>query len=534
MPKRSRSHRLEDISCVEFRKLIPDAWVCRAKSHDYGVDQEVEIFDEEGNSTGLIFHVQLKATDKVDKERSVRMKMDHLQYLASLDAPSVLVRYCEATGATHFMWISNVLAQLRDFSAGSTTINFNESDAWIAETPIKLMQTVKVYRKLRSYSRSLPLGLTVDDDGRTDSYVFEVKLAVAKLIDMSNMIVAGDNQDQCLPIVLRIRRKTVTASIDVVESVTWETDSFASNKILPELAYALAFMAGCHDFHRQADDLTRIIQAKEFTTSSRILASRVAQSAIGDPNIAASIARRNGLHSLQDWASIEYLNALLSSEVPREQRKLAVENFYHDSISAHDPEEKNQLSTLYYSLANFQMNLGSYTESVCNYNLARKFNMAYLRRPYFLNEFAACCFFRCRFNMAARLYRESYGIAPDTQVGICLGDALVYSGNFIGAREVFENLLKETDEYFRAAEIGIKAWLSSWLNEFYRLKNLSGTALLNDRAFWFGVIDQAIEGESDFFPPLAQPLWRAFYETTMKRFGRMPWDLHIVPGTLTL
>lgn len=82
LSKRTRSHRLEDISINKFNSLLPDLWVCRRKGKDYGVDLEVEIFDDDGDTTGLMFYVQLKATDNPKLERSVSMKVDRLNYLS--------------------------------------------------------------------------------------------------------------------------------------------------------------------------------------------------------------------------------------------------------------------------------------------------------------------------------------------------------------------------------------------------------------------------------------------------------------------
>ncbi|WP_218822679.1 DUF4365 domain-containing protein [Octadecabacter ascidiaceicola] len=56
--------------------MLPDAWALRRKDKDYGVDLEIEFFDDEGKSTGLMFFVQLKATDDIAKAQSVPMKVD--------------------------------------------------------------------------------------------------------------------------------------------------------------------------------------------------------------------------------------------------------------------------------------------------------------------------------------------------------------------------------------------------------------------------------------------------------------------------
>ena len=63
MAQRTRNHILEDKSRSAFNEIIPETWVIRDKNKDYGIDCEVEIFDNLGNPSGLVFYVQLKATE---------------------------------------------------------------------------------------------------------------------------------------------------------------------------------------------------------------------------------------------------------------------------------------------------------------------------------------------------------------------------------------------------------------------------------------------------------------------------------------
>ena len=63
LPRRTRTHILEERSVRKFESLLPEEWIYRTPSHDYGIDGEVEIIDIEGYTTGKKFLVQLKATD---------------------------------------------------------------------------------------------------------------------------------------------------------------------------------------------------------------------------------------------------------------------------------------------------------------------------------------------------------------------------------------------------------------------------------------------------------------------------------------
>src|SRR4030043_1323937 len=95
MVKRPRSHQLEDESWRALSNSIPNQWVLRKPQPDYGIDGEVEIFDESGSSTGLLFFVQLKGTDTKEKAKalSCRMQLKTLRYYKSLLLPVLLIRY---------------------------------------------------------------------------------------------------------------------------------------------------------------------------------------------------------------------------------------------------------------------------------------------------------------------------------------------------------------------------------------------------------------------------------------------------------
>lgn len=83
MPKRPRNHVLEALSrdALSSRLTGPLGWVVRDIAIDYGIDAEVEIFDADGNTTGLTFKVQLKGMEKPDHIGPFRdIEVDHLRY----------------------------------------------------------------------------------------------------------------------------------------------------------------------------------------------------------------------------------------------------------------------------------------------------------------------------------------------------------------------------------------------------------------------------------------------------------------------
>ena len=108
MPNRPRTHVLEQLSRDAFSGLLtgPLGWLVRDIPIDYGIDVEVEIFDENGDATALTFKVQLKGMESPDHIGPFRdVKVDHLRYWSRFDVPVLLVAYDDSSNSVYGRWI---------------------------------------------------------------------------------------------------------------------------------------------------------------------------------------------------------------------------------------------------------------------------------------------------------------------------------------------------------------------------------------------------------------------------------------------
>ena len=101
------------MSISRFKDALPDGWVYRPKTPDYGIDGEVEIFDEGGCSTGLSFNVQLRATDDDTRADRVSLELDELDYYRSLELPTAVVRYGSPKNSIFWEWGANIASRLK-------------------------------------------------------------------------------------------------------------------------------------------------------------------------------------------------------------------------------------------------------------------------------------------------------------------------------------------------------------------------------------------------------------------------------------
>lgn len=495
MPKRSRSHQLETESIRRFEQTLPSRWVCRRKDNDYGVDLEVEIFNDRDEATGLIFLVQLKGTDDPAEARSVSMKVDRLDYLNKLDCPSVLVRYCSADDSFHWKWLSNVLAEISQPETKTVTVRFNESDAWSDADPEAIVHTLNVYRTIRVASRRLPLGLSIDEQGREGPHAFELSCAVDEITTSCRIVGMSTNPTDCLPVIVYIDGEYLRARIDVIASIAVHLDVFNRNEIAAQLSYVLAYFASGYEFMPQARDLATLIGTRSYRCQSRLIAATVAARLTDHPSSSGDLAALNGIHERQDEAYLLYVHSLLSSSLPFEERLATVSRFYADALEFHAMETPEQQSAIHYSFGNALRIAGAMSGAVRQYNLARRKYPDYLTRGYFLAELAAALYFRGRHRMAARLYDQAYAVDQKPQMAICAGDAHLFCGHFPEACRSYD-AAKDSDDIFEFSEAVLKGWMATWVEEFSHHNQLSyGWA---NPSLWMSVLEQSVEaGEQD-------------------------------------
>ena len=163
MPKRVKQHEIEDISRAKFQLALPRKWVFRDKMKDYGIDGEVELFDNNKTPQGLVFWVQLKATES--KEKSIILNVDFsietLRYYKTLDIPVLLVRYSDCDDSIYIKWIHNVDLFFTIEGAKTFRIKLTEKDKWIDSTNNQIEKYLKKNRKLKSGSFNFPVPLAV-------------------------------------------------------------------------------------------------------------------------------------------------------------------------------------------------------------------------------------------------------------------------------------------------------------------------------------------------------------------------------------
>jgi len=163
---RTRSHVIEDESRVEFNKLLPGGWVCRDKNKDYGIDNEIEIFDNNGNPTGKLFWLQLKATDSDDESviKGMTLPILKLTQLNNYDIPVLLARYSTKKKHFYIRWAKSIDYSLHKESQKTIKIKFSDSDYWGEQTASNIEKYLAIVSIIRKGHFTIPIRSFIDVD----------------------------------------------------------------------------------------------------------------------------------------------------------------------------------------------------------------------------------------------------------------------------------------------------------------------------------------------------------------------------------
>ncbi|UKK95358.1 DUF4365 domain-containing protein [Brucella pseudogrignonensis] len=456
LPTRSRSHELEDESIIKFRAAIPARWVCREKSRDYGVDLEVEIFAEDRRATGLVFYVQLKATDNLKRERKTTMKIDRIQYLDQLELPAVIVRYCSVSGELYWVWDFEAVNQL-GHAMKTATIAF--TNAWSDRTPEEISNALAIQRQLKDrpfnqkfvlaaqyklpYSSELMASQSVND--------LLTNLGFLKTVDEESLV----------PLEFLFLQDSVVIAMGL-GSLTVNINYNSTETTTQALAYALAaifFRAGVADRAATTANYCLSFVGKE-TSISRGLALYACIALKGEPLKASRLAVHAGLHRQQDEIFLNFTSELITSQsAEKAEIAAAIQGFFLPAISSAPTRESR--GAIMYSMANVRANNHEYAKAVEALNKARKLRPNYIDSDYFLKELGGALFEGRRFRCSVMAYRQAVAISPDPKTIFCLGDALLYSGDLNEASAKLA-LLSNSDDSILAAQARLKSLIANW------------------------------------------------------------------------
>ena len=484
MPKRTREHILEDESWKHFSDLVPDNWIIRKPAPDYGIDAEVEIFSKDGSSTGLVFFVQIKATDQKNLSKTLKLifKKDTLRYYYKLELPVLIVRYHSPTKSIFIRWAHSIDLYYSVPDATSYTINFSEDSRWGKDTPKSIEKYLEKWRDLKK-ALPLPIELLLQYDVQFSDKTYPLKLE-SKL----RMLI----KSQGLPIRLISKKgNDLSAQLTVapteVKISLLEKNLFVMHNLQNKdgkydefsLPYDLMTIIGCSFFLNSRKNiafqiLTENLPYSSFINSLEFL-SLIASFIDSEKDINTAIRLMENTLETDRPDKIGIANnvfMLVISQVhlrfgcPQQHQRRFANVLLRLCNEMETIGDKEAASINYYNLANAmrRSNLFSEKQIISWYKKAARLWEEYLNREYFWEEIGGVLFNCNKYLCSSRFYKKAITIKEKTWTMALCADALLFAGRYRESLDYFEHYLNE--EKNPETEWVLKACLLEYLVEF--------------------------------------------------------------------
>lgn len=459
MPKRPKQHQLEDLSRAKFQLCLPEEWVIRDKDKDYGIDCEVELFDESENSTALLFYAQLKATasKKESEIFNVDLKIDTLNYFKQLEIPVLLVRYSKHLDKTFVKWVNEVDLTFAKKKAKTFRIKIQkDNDEWTEKTTKQIEHDLKNVRKFNSGSFGFPLSYSINfnDNSIQGLSNNQFKIQLRNELSEFNDFLEYKSKDENHLINISVENNILLVQTSILKGVFFHNlDKRPNENFIEELSLdILLSLSMCMVMVGQIDYCGKIIfdnDLEERLLEKEELLLRLLPVLLSSSYFENSL---NLINKALDNSENEIIlfpavaSILLKSKTKNKKRISQIESFFKSQLEkAKKLNLSGLIATSNYNLGNFYRSKDRHKESIYHYVQAKKYDSNYLKRSYYYREIAGVCFEASKFRFSAIFYEKSIELGASIETKSLLADALMFSGNYQKANKIFQEYINEVE-----------------------------------------------------------------------------------------
>lgn len=465
MPTRPRQHQLEELSRRAFEAALPPVWLHRRLDPDYGLDETVDIFDEEERATGLSFHAQLKATDEPELAvalGSVRFSREKADYYTSLALPVLIVLFHAPTERLFVRWFHayNPHVAIRGDSAPprkTVRFQFSEADEWKHATSVELEAGVRAFNVFRSPELPLPLRFSLSTDSVPGQDPYRHVFALRAVLKPVAGLVAVDAGTPAAgqPFITLSPIGSVVSLADVA-SVTLDHDAAALDDPSSHAADIAVLIATVLARVGQSN-LAAQIGAATAVTSRGILDFEVAFTLAGAMTRSRRVLEALHLSDALDErgqgdrpeedariaASIIQTAVLAHDDgLSAEERRLAVEVGERTLKRAEQRGDRAAAGAASYNLAMLHKSGREADLAIAAFRRAAELDPTYLERPYFHSDFAGVLFESGASADAAEHYGQALAGGEEGLGRALYADALLFSGRYAEAQEQLDRYVE--------------------------------------------------------------------------------------------
>lgn len=461
--KRHRNHVLEDMSVTSLKTALPAMWVMHDFRRDYGIDVQIEIFDPDGNSTGLRVYGQLKATDKHESDDILSLDRDHFEYWAAHSDPVLLLRFFAKTGTFKWCWMHDIEWRMKPST--SSVDAAPHLTLWNKEETPKVIEQLARLRKQALHQQfSSPTTISVKNaaDGITGS------LRLAGLIEgqlpSKSFRVLGEPESACHFDVLLEGKKLRVGFIGLPGFVV-SCDGDCDIEYIADLAVVFIFLISCrYNRSAEASVIANQASANLFGAASEeflpLLFDGLFYSLGIDQAIALILGNVANKEDPVAWFNIHAAGYRASKLYGQAEPWLKQLRTWADF-----PPYPGMTASAAYNAANSLAHANLWHEALGYYKLAGERDRNYFDRDYYWAELGAAQFETDQAGAAAASYQKAFDINPTPAKQWRLGDALFHCGRYEAAyKNIYSAVVSDENlgSYSRLVMAACDELISIW------------------------------------------------------------------------
>ncbi len=429
--QRVRNHELEEFSLAALRLALPGKWVIHEFKRDYGIDVQLELFDERGMALGLRAYGQLKATDRSEDDDELSLDRDHFEYWSSHSDPVLLLRYFSATQSFQWCWLHEVAWSMTPGAGSLSVVRFLRS--WNRDTSAAEIATFLRERGQVLASRLLPpFTVSIQSHTLTPETLMELSVNAGELVDSKTFrVVAGDLSDAAFKVFVE-RRSIATTHLGapgIVVTIDGQEDD------LPSLVWLLIFLTACR-YDRIL--VARLLAQRHFDVLERVASGSLVASLAEATTFALGLKHAVAVlkpFQAADTEAKSLREAMICLGTFRGATRFGELTEWAELLAeVYEVEQDERKASIAYNRGNALCSLGRWDEAVEMFQAAANSDPSYRERPYFVCEFAGSLFENGHYGEAVRQCRLALELGESARTRFLLGDALFCHGEFAAAR----------------------------------------------------------------------------------------------------
>ena len=462
--ERSRQHILEELSDAALRTSLPERWTIHKFAHDYGIDFQIEIFDNTGKTTGLRFYVQLKATDNNEEADVLSLDRRHFEYWLSHSDPVLLLRYFAPTKNLKWSWMHDLEWRMK---ATAVSVNVaSHLQSWQNEKTAAIIEKFVILRRdITQKILPLPVSICVKNHSNKITESLQLANLIKGILPAEKFYVFGEATEQCQFDVLIEGKTLMINHVGLRGFVVNLNGSYVEPAMVANLSVILLFLVACrYDKSVVAKNIASHASETLFGSESEefqllIIVGLIYALGINQaiPMILDRMINKEDPIAWLNLYMAGYLASMQYGQTDLWQKQM--------KAWAEAPPYPEIAASAAYNLANSLANSGSWQEAIKYYDIASKRDSNYLDRDYYWAELGAAQFEVGQVSLAVDSYKRAFNINQSPNEQWRLGDALFQCGHYEVAYQNITSAISNDPQigsYPRLVALVCEELISTW------------------------------------------------------------------------